>query len=221
MAAAGDYTYALEINADNSWAGEVGARSARTQVMNSESLGTYQRPLHVFKYMHIHEFMKGRSQSGNPAGTLGAGAQVRDGKRALHLSSKQEEEDAEDQDGKNKDKRHEGEQGRRSRGGRSKQAQQEEAAAAAAAAAAGDAGILLDQDFLNKGYYVWEAVRSGDGGGGGVARARVAANRREPLDTDDMENQLEDSDIEVFSQPIPLTELVEVLDELWQGERTL
>eukprot|EP00960_Hanusia_phi_P071308 767523-Hanusia_phi.AAC.3 len=84
-----DYSQALELNVDNSWAGDVSSK-ARTQVMNAESLGTYQRPLQVFKYMHIHEYMKGRSQY-TPAGLLGSGAQVRDGKRALYIGARQEE----------------------------------------------------------------------------------------------------------------------------------
>jgi len=58
--------------------------------MNAESLGTYQRPLQVFKYMHIHEYMKGRSQY-TPTGLLGSGAQVRDGKRALYIGTRQED----------------------------------------------------------------------------------------------------------------------------------
>mmetsp|Transcript_19498 Transcript_19498/g.30515 ORF Transcript_19498/g.30515 Transcript_19498/m.30515 type:complete len:129 (+) Transcript_19498:423-809(+) len=92
-----DYANALEINADNSWAGEVSSR-ARTQVMNAESLGAYQRPPHVFKYMHLHEFMKGKNQTG-PAGALGAGVpHVREGNRRLHRTRKQAQEEAEKQE---------------------------------------------------------------------------------------------------------------------------
>mmetsp|Transcript_30836 Transcript_30836/g.62503 ORF Transcript_30836/g.62503 Transcript_30836/m.62503 type:complete len:226 (+) Transcript_30836:271-948(+) len=218
----GDYTTALEVNADNSWAGDVSARSARTQVMNPESLGTYQRPLQVFKYMHIHEFMKGRSQYGNPAGTLGATPQARDGKRALHLTTKMQEEEEESRQKK------EGDQGRggksRSRSKLKENAGQVEEEEAGAPAESAGWHLPLEQDFLNKGYYVWEAVRRewrGTPEQVAAARARSAANRREPLDTDDMENQLEDSDVETFSRPISLPDLVEVLDELWQGERTL
>ena len=64
-------------------------------MMNPEAHGTYQRPLHVFKYMHLHEYMKGKSQAyGGAAGVLGSGAVVRDTKRTLHIgaSSDQDQE---------------------------------------------------------------------------------------------------------------------------------
>jgi len=219
----GDYATALEMNADNSWAGD---SASRTQVMNSESLGTYQRPLQVFKYMHIHEFMKGRQQYGNPAGTLGAAPQVRDGKRSLHLKSRTTEEDGDASEAK---ARKDGEHGRssKSRSGRSKRrGESQDAAMPMQGVEVEGQGFYLpiEQDFLNKGYVVWEAIRGewrGTAAQVAEARARVKARGREPLDTDEMENQLEDSDVEAFSQPVPLPELVEVLDELWQGERTL
>jgi hypothetical protein len=68
---------------------------ARAQVSHGESLGTYQRPLHVFKYMHLHEYMKGKSQSYGAAGVLGAGATVRDAKRTLHIGSGPSDQDPE------------------------------------------------------------------------------------------------------------------------------
>lgn len=58
---------------------------------HGESLGTYQRPLHVFKYMHLHEYMKGKSQSYGAAGVLGAGATVRDAKRTLHIGANEQD----------------------------------------------------------------------------------------------------------------------------------
>jgi len=60
--------------------------------MNSESLGTYQRPLHIFKYMHLHEYMKGKQTYTGAPGVLGAGAAVRDAKRTLHIGSPEEQE---------------------------------------------------------------------------------------------------------------------------------
>jgi len=60
--------------------------------MNSESLGTYQRPLHIFKYMHLHEYMKGKQTYAGAPGVLGAGAAVRDAKRTLHIGSPEEQE---------------------------------------------------------------------------------------------------------------------------------
>jgi hypothetical protein len=55
--------------------------------MNPEAHGTYQRPLHVFKYMHLHEYMKGKSQAYGGAAVLGSGAVVRDSKRTLHIGA--------------------------------------------------------------------------------------------------------------------------------------
>eukprot|EP00285_Hemiselmis_virescens_P009320 CAMPEP_0173408000 /NCGR_PEP_ID=MMETSP1356-20130122/68564_1 /TAXON_ID=77927 ORGANISM="Hemiselmis virescens, Strain PCC157" /NCGR_SAMPLE_ID=MMETSP1356 /ASSEMBLY_ACC=CAM_ASM_000847 /LENGTH=75 /DNA_ID=CAMNT_0014369235 /DNA_START=243 /DNA_END=466 /DNA_ORIENTATION=- len=69
----GNYATALEIDQDNSWAGEAGSRSASTQVMSAQSLGSYQRPLQVFKYKHLHEFMRGKGAPGAANGTLGSG----------------------------------------------------------------------------------------------------------------------------------------------------
>ena len=65
---------------------------ARQQVMNPEAHGTYQRPLHVFKYMHLHEYMKGKSQSYGGAAVLGSGAVVRDSKRTLHIGASADQE---------------------------------------------------------------------------------------------------------------------------------
>eukprot|EP00283_Hemiselmis_rufescens_P026684 CAMPEP_0173438410 /NCGR_PEP_ID=MMETSP1357-20121228/20310_1 /TAXON_ID=77926 /ORGANISM="Hemiselmis rufescens, Strain PCC563" /LENGTH=74 /DNA_ID=CAMNT_0014403703 /DNA_START=385 /DNA_END=606 /DNA_ORIENTATION=- len=68
----GNYATALEIDAENSWAGDAGSRSASTQVMSAQSLGTYQRPLQVFKYKHLHEFMQGKARQGSAPGVLGS-----------------------------------------------------------------------------------------------------------------------------------------------------
>ena len=48
---------------------------------------------HPLQYMHLHDYMKGKSQSYGPAGVLGSGAVVRDTQRSLHLRPSEQEEE--------------------------------------------------------------------------------------------------------------------------------
>ena len=43
--------------------------------MNPSAMGTYQRPVQVFKYTHLHEYMRGKTQNYGADGVLGAGAE--------------------------------------------------------------------------------------------------------------------------------------------------
>jgi hypothetical protein len=53
-----------------------------------------------------------------------------------------------------------------------------------------------------------------------VQRARESRKNVEYLDADSIEQELDD-DAPAFSKPISLVSLVEVLDEMWEGERML
>ena len=53
-----------------------------------------------------------------------------------------------------------------------------------------------------------------------MQRGRESRQHVEYLGIDEVEDELE-SDVAKFSKPVPLALLVEVLDELWEGERTL
>ena len=53
-----------------------------------------------------------------------------------------------------------------------------------------------------------------------VQRARESRKNVEYLDADSIEQELDD-DAPAFSKPISLVNLVEVLDEMWEGERML
>jgi hypothetical protein len=53
-----------------------------------------------------------------------------------------------------------------------------------------------------------------------VQRARESRKNVEYLDADTIEQEL-DEDAPVFSKPLSLANLVEVLDEMWEGERML
>mmetsp|Transcript_45886 Transcript_45886/g.109515 ORF Transcript_45886/g.109515 Transcript_45886/m.109515 type:complete len:203 (+) Transcript_45886:167-775(+) len=193
---ASDYSMVLE---DNSWAGDYGSRSAR-QSGSGESSNMAQRPLHVYKYMHIHEYMKGKQYTQN--GALGtSGVHVRDGNRGLHITSGQDEDEG-------ASRRRSGDVAR----GRSKGRDGDD-----------EFGRMyppVDVHYLNKGHCVWEAVRREWRGGPDAkkaARQKLAAGRDEALSVEEIEQELDDSDSERFSQHIPLTDLVEVLDEVWQS----
>ncbi|EKX45791.1 hypothetical protein GUITHDRAFT_163138 [Guillardia theta CCMP2712] len=210
-----DYSHALEMNVDNSWAGDVSSK-ARTQVMNAESLGTYQRPLQVFKYMHIHEYMKGRSQY-TPTGLLGSGAQVRDGKRALYIGTRQE--DAEEATRRNRSRDSD------------KQSRRQKGSSVAKGARSSDAedestpflGPFYEEDFLNKGYIVWEAVRREWRGTReerelAHSKRKSERNSKGSMGYADIADEMEDPELSEFSQSIPLHDLIPVLDEIWQEE---
>lgn len=219
----GDYSHALEMSADNSWAGESSSR-ARQQVMNPEAHGTYQRPLHVFKYMHLHEYMKGKSQAyGGAAGVLGSGAVVRDTKRTLHIgASSDQDQEMKLSAGRERKKQH-----RRggSKGERHKDKDHGECARLEDGE--GGAGYFVPPEFINKGYYVWEAVRREWRGPADAAETARSARKiqREAegaqLGSEEIEGQLTDPRHSKFSRKVPLNELIEVLDVLWQSEDTL
>mmetsp|Transcript_19498 Transcript_19498/g.30519 ORF Transcript_19498/g.30519 Transcript_19498/m.30519 type:complete len:85 (+) Transcript_19498:987-1241(+) len=84
--------------------------------------------------------------------------------------------------------------------------------------------MAMQHDFLNKGYYVWEAVRrEWRGSPEQRTAAKVKYNNR-MRDDDGMErvrNEMEDSDCDSFAEPVPLPELLEVLDDRWQNETML
>ena len=111
--------------------------------MNSESLGTYQRPLHVFKYMHLHEYMKARPHPG-ATGVLGSGATVRDTKRTLHIGSKEEDQD----DGKKQERKKQHRRG----GSRAKDGRHKDQGDAMAVQDGGSANYFVPPEFINKGF---------------------------------------------------------------------
>ena len=138
--------------------------------MNPSAMGTYQRPVQVFKYTHLHEYMRGKTQNYGADGVLGAGAVVRDAKRSLHIRPTDSELEMKPSKANRERKRQPRKDRHRSQESRRGQGK---------LTAEGDpAGMLIDEDvpqerqqdwesgvyyeapeFINKGFYVWEAVR--------------------------------------------------------------